>query len=352
MFKRSGVWWTCIRHNGRKIQKSLETSDRKLAKAIEAKVRTEIVEGSYFEKLVGRSKTFKDLMDRFMKEHAPKVSSKTQTSYTTSLKHLNPFFGKLNLLSISPKMISQYKVLRKGEGAKPASVNRELAVLSKAFNLAVKEWEWLPHKPFSEISYEKENNKRDNWLAEDEEQRLLENCPQWLREIVVFNLNTGLRQDELLSLEWSRVNLISKTILIDKSKNGQPRTIPLNQTALDLLNKKSGEKVQSIKGLVFSSEVGFKIIPSTLRRALYRSLNQAKIENFVFHDLRHTFATRMAQRGIDIYKIAKLLGHKDIRMTQGYAHHCPESLRNGVDILAASDYNLTTMDKKDCSESL
>ncbi|MCR4289888.1 MAG: hypothetical protein NUV86_06480, partial [Candidatus Scalindua sp.] len=84
MFKRAGVWWTCIRHNGRKIQKSLETSDRKLAKAIEAKVRTEIVEGSYFEKLIGRNKTFKDMMEKFMKEYSPKVSINMQRSYTTS----------------------------------------------------------------------------------------------------------------------------------------------------------------------------------------------------------------------------------------------------------------------------
>ena len=130
MFKRSGVWWTCIRHNGKKIQKSLETADRKLAKAIEAKVRTEIVEGSYFEKLIGRNKTFKDMMDKFMFEHAPKVSVSTQSSYATSLKHLDPFFGKSNLLSISPKMVSRYKVLRNSEGAAPASVNRELSMLT------------------------------------------------------------------------------------------------------------------------------------------------------------------------------------------------------------------------------
>ncbi len=92
MFKRSGVWWTCIRHNGRKIQKSLKTTDRKLAKAIEAKIRTEIVEGTYFEKLVGRSKTFKDMMERFMQEYSLKVSKATRISYSTSLTHLDPFF--------------------------------------------------------------------------------------------------------------------------------------------------------------------------------------------------------------------------------------------------------------------
>ncbi len=104
------------------IQKSLETSDKKLAQAIEAKIRTEIVEGNYFEKLVGRNKTFNDMMEKFVKEHAPKVSSSMQRSYTSSLKHLIPFYGDSNLLSISPKMISRYKVLRRDEGAKPATI--------------------------------------------------------------------------------------------------------------------------------------------------------------------------------------------------------------------------------------
>ena len=236
MFTRSGIWWTCIRHNGRKIQKSLETASKKSALAREAKLRSEIVEGSYFEKLIGRNKTFKDMMDKFMAEHAPTKSVNMQKSYKNSLKHLIPFFGLSNLVSISPKMISRYKFLRKGVAAS-ASVNRELAMLSAAFNLAVKEWEWLKDNPVLKVSKEKERNKRDRWLADDEEKRLLDNSPEWLREIIIFSLNTGLRQGELISLEWSRVDISNKTILIDITKNGERRTVPLNKSALEVIEK-------------------------------------------------------------------------------------------------------------------
>ncbi len=75
------------------------------------------------------------------------------------------------------------------------------------------------------------------------------------------------------------------------------------------------------------------------------TVKKAGIEDFRFHDLRHTFATRLAQAGVDLYKISKLLGHKDIKMTQRYSHHCPESLRDGVEIID-TDYNLTTIEKK------
>jgi len=143
MFKRSGVWWTCIRHNGRKIQKSLETTDRKLAKAIEAKIRTQIVEGKYYEKPIGSKMTFKDLMEKFIAEHAPKQARNTRASYKTSLNHLKPFFGETCLTAITPKMISRYQVLRQNEKAKPASINLELAMLSAAFTLAVKSLEWV-----------------------------------------------------------------------------------------------------------------------------------------------------------------------------------------------------------------
>ncbi len=350
MFKRAGVFWCCIRHNGSKIQKSLETPDKKLAQSIEAKIRTDIVEGYYFEKLIGSKKTFKDMAERFMKEYAPVVSSSMQISYTTSLNHFNPFFKETNLLSITPKAISRYKVLRTDEGASPATINRELAMLSKAFSLAVKDWEWIKENPVSKVQKEKVDNKRDRWLNKDEEKQILDNSPDWLREIVTFGLHTGLRLQEILSLEWSRVNLFRRTILIKETKNGNPKTLPLNKIALDVLNQRS--TVKSIKnGFVFFNCKGEKINSNVLRTAFYSVLKIVGIDDFRLHDLRHSFATRLAQAGVDIYKISKLLGHKDIKMTQRYAHHCPDSLRDGVEILE-TDYNLTTMEKKEYSETL
>jgi len=97
---------------------------------------------------------------------------------------------------------------------------------------------------------------------------------------------------------------------------------------------KSKAKVRSIRSTyAFSNEAGNKIIASNVLRAFYKALERSEISDFRFHDLRHTFATRLAQAGVDFYKIGKLLGHKDIRMTQRYAHHYPESLRDGVEVL-------------------
>ena len=187
-------------------------------------------------------------------------------------------------------------------------------------------------------------------MKKDEEERLLGNSPEWLRETVSFALHTGLRQDELLSLEWNRVNLFRKTILIQKTKNGKPKTLPLNKIALDVLNQRSN--VKSIRNdLVFFSRNGKKIYSNNLRQSFYAVLRKVGIDDFKWHDLRHTFATRLAQAGVDIYKISKLLGHEDIKMTQRYAHHCPDSLRDGVGILEV-DYNMTTIAEKECLNAL
>lgn len=146
----------------------------------------------------------------------------------------------------------------------------------------------------------------------------------------------------MLSLQWGRINLFNNTIIIQESKNGKPRTIPLNQVALDILTEKA--RVRNLRcGIIFLSNAQTKIDKRNLRRAFGMALQRAGIEDFHFYDLRHTFATRLAQRGVDIYKISKLLGHTNITMTQRYAHHCPESLRDGIVALEKVDYNLTTV---------
>jgi len=343
MFKRGSIYWTKIRYDGKIVQKSLETSDKKLAQQIEAKIRTRIVEGTFFEKSKYENKTVKIMLDKFIKEHAPTVKPNTQKSYKTSLIHLLPFFGDTVLSKVSREMIRQYKTERFEAGAKPSSVNREMSMLSKAFNLAVSEWEWMENCP--KISKEKENNEIDRYLAYEEDVVLLRNSSEGMKDLIVFALNTGLRQDEQLSLVWSRVDLQRKTILIQDTKSGKPRTVPLNQAALNVLLKRG--EIRSIKNdLVFLSSSGTKINNCNLSRGFNRLIKRSNIEKITWHGLRRTFATRLVQKGIDIYKVAELLGHSDVRTTQQrYAHHCSESLRSGVDILDVG-YNLATIDQK------
>ncbi|BFU94354.1 MAG: putative Integrase [Nitrospira sp.] len=330
LVKRGDVWWMSFTYQGKQVRKSTGTSDRRLADAILAKVKVQIVEGQYFERAAAESHTFQELMDRYEKEHvARKLRHRGLKGY---MKNLRGFFGERTLADITPKEIVAYKNKRYEDGMAPATINRELANLKKAFNLAMREWEWCHQNPVSRVSMEKENNKRDRWLTEEEEGRLLGSCRPWLLDVVVFALHTGMRMGEILELTWRGVDFNHRTVTVFRSKNGERRTIPVNETVLHMLKEKS--KVRSlVLDRVFCSKIFTPLESGHLRRAFRLALSKAKIEEFHFHDLRHTFATRLVQAGIDLYKVQQLLGHKSPIMTQRYAHHYPESLRDGVEIL-------------------
>jgi len=299
LYRRGKVWWMAFTFQGRQIQKSTKTSDRRLAEAILSKVRVKIIEGKYFDILEEKERTFEEMMERYRVEHAAKLASRE--SIECRIRNMLPFFGHCTLFDITPKLITEYKVKRYSDGVTAATINRELASMKKAFNLAIRDWEWCRGNPVSRVSMEKEPNGRDRWLTQEEEERLLLACPSWLQEIVIFALNSGMRRGEILSLAWEGVDLFRKTVTIFRSKNGERRTIPINQTLLDLLKRKS--KVRSLKTpLVFYSVAHTAIDGHNLGHVFRRAVKKAKIANLRFHDLRHTFASRLVQEGVDLYK--------------------------------------------------
>ena len=120
--------------------------------------------------------------------------------------------------------------------------------------------------------------------------------------------------------------------MVMQSKNGTRRTIPLNATVYELLAVKQATTGAS-QGPVFRTPLGNELQVRFLVREFCEARDRAGIPDFRFHDMRHTFATRLVQRGVDLYKVQRLLGHKTSLMTQRYAHHSPESLREGVNVL-------------------
>jgi len=337
LVKRGCTWWMSFMFHGQQVRRSTGTSDRRLAEAILGKVKVQIVEGRFFEKPKEEPRRFFELMQRFSTEHAPRRASYSRL--LTHVSHLKQFFGDVLLSDVTPKRIVAYKNKRYADNVMPATINRELATLKKAFNLGRREWEWCSDNPVTRVSMEKENNARDRWLSLEEEYRFCHVAPEWLRDIVLFAIHTGLRMGEILALTWHAVDLSRRTLMVCKSKNGERRTIPLNRTVMDLLQQRARIKPAAADS-VFWSEAGTPLDGPNLRRAFRSALKKAKIEDLHFHDLRHTFATRIVQVGVDLYKVQRLLGHKSPQMTQRYAHHYPESLRDGVEALERVSTNL------------
>ena len=328
LYRRGKIYWFNIQYQGRRIQESLNTDNKRLAEKIYAKVLTEIVEGRYFDAVKAKKLTFRELVEKYMQKY-----QKSRDHCT--VKQLLPVFGDMFLAAITTEKVSDYREERL-KRVKPATVYMELALMRRMFNVAIKEWEWLRDNPVSRLSFAVGNqNARDRWLTDEEEQGLLA-CTashSWLKNLTVFALHTGMRRGEILNLKWQDVDFKRRIVTVVKSKNGEKRAIPMTGTLHDVLKSMT---VRHISGRVFPVSKG------SLYYAFNCATSKAGVKNFRFHDLRHTFATRLVQRSIDLYRVKELLGHKSIAMTMRYAHHCPESLRDSVKVLDKC-YNSATV---------
>ncbi len=210
----------------------------------------------------------------------------------------------------------------------PARVNRYIAALSHACTIAVNEWEWLEHHPMQKISRMKEPRGRVRFLDEDERIRLLEACEKskspYLYLAVILAISTGARYSEIMNLEWESIDLNREVITLHDTKNKERRLLPLAGHALALVKdhkrKRDEKKVRPIGiDLVFPSPHD-STKAYDIRTAWDAAMKAAKIQNFRFHDLRHSAASYLAMNGASLAEIAEVLGHKTLSMVKRYAH--------------------------------
>jgi integrase len=195
-----------------------------------------------------------------------------------------------------------------------------MAVLSHAFTIAMKEWEWVNDNPCMRVSKLKEARGRTRFLSKEEIHDLLEACKNsknpYMYIIVVLALSTGARKNEIISLKWKHVHLNREVIVLDKTKNGDVRVLPLQGHALDLIERLHEDKDSC--NLLFPRPYGTE--PTNIRSYWIKAVQDAGLEDFRFHDLRHTAASYLAMDGASITDIAEVLGHKTLEMAKRYSH--------------------------------
>lgn len=209
----------------------------------------------------------------------------------------------------------------KGKPPAPATVNRYAAALSSVITWSVKKRiapKGYVH-PCRAIEMRPENNEKTRFLSEDERARLLEACraSKWPRLylLVLMAISTGARKGELLGLHWADVDLEQRVAHVGRSKNGDPKALPLIPAVVELLDRDMGAP----GGLVFAS-------PRMPRKAFdfeprwSEALRAAHIRGVTFHTLRHSCASFLAQKGATLLEIADLLGHRQLTMTKRYSH--------------------------------
>jgi len=345
LYKRNKVWWYTVVHKGQRIQESTKTDNKKLAERIYAKVLFDIQEGRWFENKAKR-KTLKEMIDRYEKEYTDSKTYYQKKRDKSVFKHLFSFLGENCTLEDVENKIGGYEMFRKSK-VRPSTILKELALLRRIFNVARKQWKWKIPNPISDIELPKVNNSRVRYLTDAEHVRLMTTLDQveerWLRPYVVIALETGLRLSNICDLTWDEVNMSNRMIVIsaEKMKNRDYIGIPISEDAYNTFREL--QRVRSISSFVFHDN-GEKLYSVKVQRAFRKALKKAGIDDFRFHDLRHSFASSLVQSGVDIYAVQKLLGHKDSRMTQRYSHLSVEYLREAMSRKKRSATNLLHSD--------
>ena len=223
-------------------------------------------------------------------------------------------------------MIEEYKS-RGIAGFAPATINREMACMKHLYTVAIK-WGKTTRNPVKDVKLFKESNSRTRYLEFEETERLIGSCEAYLRDIVIIAVNTGMRMGEIFNLQWEHIDLKRKIIYLMETKNGDMREIPMNdRVAGTLFNIVQNADIPYI----FHNKQGKPF--TSVKKSFATALRRSRISNFRFHDLRHTFASHLAIKGIDLNTIRELLGHKSMRMTLRYAHLNQEHKQQAVNVL-------------------
>ena len=260
---------------------------------------------------------FDEMAELFMEKFSKPNKKSWKTTDWVFLRRLVPVFGKKMLSEITVENVEEYKANRLSSGLKKSSVNREISCLRKVFNVA-KAWRYAEENPVCNVKLFSENESlRERELLEPEETRLLQACSGHLRPILIVALNTGMRRGEIFKLKWADVDVEKREIRIAESKSGKMRFLPTNSALLGLLKSLMGQAKS--EGHIFLNPESGK--PYTdVKRAFDGACRRAGVKNLRFHDLRHTFASRLVRRGADLKIVQELMGHASIVTTQRYLH--------------------------------
>ena len=341
---KKGSFFVAFSYKGKRYRMKIAAQNMEQAKKIATEIEYEVLAGN--SKVLQKLKqvTLSELAARYL-EYA-KSSKRSWDRDIVSLKNIlnmvidNKKLGDYAVDSIKVAHIQKYQVLRKRElneryaargiaveDRNFATCNRELACLRHIFNMGI-EWELLSKNPVvsKAIKFDKERS-RGRTLEDDEFFRLLKVCTGQLYQIVIVALNTGMRRGEILGLKWENVKVDQGKIEVKHTKTDEDRFIPINAFLRSLLGS-----MPRRSGYLFVNRQGGKM--SSIKTAWGNAIRKAGIEDFHFHDLRHTVATRLARAKVTESVIAMIHGHKRSTMTARYINPHWDEMAEAVEVLS------------------
>jgi integrase len=269
--------------------------------------------------------TVGELLGRYRREILP--THKGQQAEGYRIQTISVFLGDLNLIHLTPKEIAKYRDHRLEE-VSPASLKRELVILSRVLTLASRDWGIaLPQNPVKMISLPKADKARTRRLEAGEEEKLLQTTNQKLRRVIILALETAMRRGEILNIKKSHINHSKSVLLIPSTKTDEPRMIPLSSKAIASLRGQLRAS-QGVSGGVFPlvESTVFDYKPRGLSGEFLKLCRRKGIHDLHFHDLRHEATSRLFEKGLNPVEVATITGHKDTKMLMRYTHLRAENL--------------------------
>ncbi len=328
LFKRSnGVWYILYTQDGRQRWKSTKTK----LKANALKQLRRFQESREPAETKPQSHRLSEFADEFLAYARVNYARRSVEIFTRSLKDLSTITGDCQLTAIDTRHVDLYRTAQL-QRKSPVSVNIELRSLRTMFNFALR-WKLLQNNPFARVQLIRVPEMPPVHFTREEFRAVMKVIDQeWLREIVMFTLLTGMRRGEVANLYWSDLDLERRLVHVHstptfRSKWGKQRLIPLNDWIVQEFSSKQRPEGDDY---LFTSE-GNKVDESYLTHKFTDYVRATGLKRKLhFHSLRHTFATWLVQDGVSIYEIQKLLGHSSIEMTQIYSHLAPGELHSTV----------------------
>ena len=332
LYLRGRIWWiTFTGPDGKRHYQSTGTTSKTEAEKILYQTKAEVNAHKTPSILVfnqTKKYLFSELADEYEKWSEQQKGFRQKKN---RIKHLRERFGDYRLVNFNARVIEQYQMERLRMGNAPATVNRYTTILKHMFSKAY-DWEMINNEILEKVRSVKllpENNSRLRFLSKEECADLIDACEPHLRPIIILALNTGMRKGEILNLKWNQVDLQHGLIFLEKTKNGERREIPINRTVRHTLSKMV--RRLDLPYVFYNPLTGRPY--KDIRVAFHSALKRAKIRDFRFHDLRHTFASHMVMAGVDLSTVKELLGHKTLEMTNRYAHLAPNHKIRAIEIL-------------------
>jgi integrase len=347
-YRRGRYWSYSFTFKGQRVQKSTHVTSRRIALKMESIHKAQLAQGVYGLGLTPQKvPTFSDFGVQYLTySKANKQSYGVERYYIAGT--LSSFFGRTRLDEITPLTVERYKLLRLKDGLKKSSINREVGLLKSMLSSAV-EWKLVERNGATEAKLFRLDEPTDTRvLTYDEESRLLAACDNaelrlrapHLKTIILIALYTGLRRGEILRLRWSDIDFQNKNLIVRKSKTaaGQGRRVNLNVKLLHQLSLVD-KKLES--EWLFPSPQRFQTTGDPAKRlgdvkhGFRKAVKLSGIPKITFHQLRHTFCSRLADAGVPLPVIQDLAGHSSIMMTRRYTHPGNDLKQKAVESLIA-----------------